>query len=390
MFTENILSFAVAYGLALQGIKQARLHTNLLPAEIRVERLVRAKKPLAVAAAAALLLAAGGLALSYALEYRTYGDSRVKKAIEAADAASKRAEDAEKKFQAAKKNANDEEAAVRTIVAGQFERDNWLQLYKFVNSTIPQPNGDASLTFQPPSDPNDPIPPVTIPDIPASAAQRWWGPKGKEAYHEYLKRQISGPSAKENGKEGGADEFGRGIEDLIQFNIESVNSFYCDNLKNYWDAVLKGNRISKVGGQNLICPPMADLNKGPEGTGWIVEVQGYTFHKDGETFIRNTLVENIARMGIPSYREGPQAAPATGAPATTPATPAPVAPRRDRLPPARPRRDRTSVRSSTTSAMWCYTTSRPTPPRVRPCCSVRTRRGIWPWVTPPRQGEART
>src|SRR5262249_34013054 len=48
---ENILSFGVAYGLALQGIKRARLITNLLPAEIRMERLVRAKKPWAAAAA---------------------------------------------------------------------------------------------------------------------------------------------------------------------------------------------------------------------------------------------------------------------------------------------------------------------------------------------------
>ena len=63
-FTENMLSFAVAYGLALQGLKLARLQTNLLPHEIRVERLIRAKKPWAVAAAAALLLGAAGWPLA--------------------------------------------------------------------------------------------------------------------------------------------------------------------------------------------------------------------------------------------------------------------------------------------------------------------------------------
>ncbi|HJT79339.1 MAG TPA: type IV pilus assembly protein PilM, partial [Gemmataceae bacterium] len=61
-FADNLTSFSVAYGLALQGIKRARLLTNLLPGEIRVERLVKAKKPFAAAAAAALLLALGGLA----------------------------------------------------------------------------------------------------------------------------------------------------------------------------------------------------------------------------------------------------------------------------------------------------------------------------------------
>ena len=44
LFKENILTFPVAYGLALQGLGEARLHTNLLPGEIRTDRLIRAKK----------------------------------------------------------------------------------------------------------------------------------------------------------------------------------------------------------------------------------------------------------------------------------------------------------------------------------------------------------
>src|SRR6476620_10921820 len=45
LFQENLLTFPVAYGLALQGLGQARLSTNLLPAEIRSDRMIRAKKP---------------------------------------------------------------------------------------------------------------------------------------------------------------------------------------------------------------------------------------------------------------------------------------------------------------------------------------------------------
>src|SRR5216684_2522619 len=69
-FTENILSFGVAYGLALQGLGLPRLQTNLLPYEIRVERLVRAKKPWAAAAAAVLILGAGGLTFARSIESR--------------------------------------------------------------------------------------------------------------------------------------------------------------------------------------------------------------------------------------------------------------------------------------------------------------------------------
>src|SRR5260370_12822992 len=60
-FTENILSFGVGYGLALQGLGLPRLQTNLLPYDIRVERLVRAKKPWAAAAAPVLILGAAGV-----------------------------------------------------------------------------------------------------------------------------------------------------------------------------------------------------------------------------------------------------------------------------------------------------------------------------------------
>jgi len=56
-FTENILSFGVAYGLAIQGISDAKVATNLLPDEVVRKRLWDRKRPWFAAAAAALLVA---------------------------------------------------------------------------------------------------------------------------------------------------------------------------------------------------------------------------------------------------------------------------------------------------------------------------------------------
>ena len=81
-YTENILSYAVAYGLALQGLKETRLQTNLLPPEIRMERLIRAKKPWAVAAAAALLLGVGAMSAGYAANYNSVAAKSISDAIE--------------------------------------------------------------------------------------------------------------------------------------------------------------------------------------------------------------------------------------------------------------------------------------------------------------------
>src|SRR4029078_12786715 len=65
-FKENQLTFGVAYGLCVQAQEHAQLRTNLLPDEIITTRLVKAKKPWAVAAVALLLL---GLTINYFMHY---------------------------------------------------------------------------------------------------------------------------------------------------------------------------------------------------------------------------------------------------------------------------------------------------------------------------------
>ena len=328
----------MAYGLALQGLKRARLLTNLLPGEIRIERLVQAKKPWAVAAAAALLLAVGGLALSYAFEYRTYGDSRVKDAIKESDKVSDKAKKAQDEFDAAVKQAKEEEAAVRTIVAGQFERDNWLQLVKFVNTAIPQPDAREERVFSFLVEDDEPEE-VAIPDIPEEFKKRYWLDKpggadtmsGKQAYEEYLHRQLAGPSTKDDGSASAADDLPPGAEDLIQYNIESVQALFCDDLSNYWKQVLDSPRVKNS--REAMVRPQTDYAKKPEGAGWIIEVQGYTYHRDAETFVRTTLLENLARLGNPTPPKAD--APAGGAPAApAPTAPGPGQPRAGEAAPA--------------------------------------------------------
>ena len=68
-FQDNLASFAVAYGLGVQGLNRGGLGTNLLPPEIERIRLIRSKKPWALAASALIML---GLTFLFAL-----GDYRV-------------------------------------------------------------------------------------------------------------------------------------------------------------------------------------------------------------------------------------------------------------------------------------------------------------------------
>ena len=67
---DNILSFVVAYGLAVQGLELSKIASNLLPTEIAKQVVWRKKRP-AFAAAAACLVLAGGL-----IWFRQSADSR--------------------------------------------------------------------------------------------------------------------------------------------------------------------------------------------------------------------------------------------------------------------------------------------------------------------------
>ncbi len=59
-FKDHIAAFAPVYGLCLQVLGKGPVATNLVPKEVLKERMIRAKKPWAVAAAAALLMGFAG------------------------------------------------------------------------------------------------------------------------------------------------------------------------------------------------------------------------------------------------------------------------------------------------------------------------------------------
>ena len=56
--TENLLSYGVAYGLALQGLGLSQITSNLVPTEIAKQVVWRRKTPWFYGSAAALLLSA--------------------------------------------------------------------------------------------------------------------------------------------------------------------------------------------------------------------------------------------------------------------------------------------------------------------------------------------
>jgi type IV pilus assembly protein PilM len=303
IFTENILSFGVAYGLCLQGMKRAKLFTNLLPNEIRIERIVRAKKPWAVAAAGLLLAALGAAAFGNYLNERPYAAGGVPDAVKQATDVTGRATTMHNAFVKAKTDALAEEEAVKSIVAGQAERMNWLHLLHYVSEAVPQPDGHNL--------PPDPEIRKIYWDVrpPARPGKGRVVMSGKEAYEEYKRRLSEGFKPLAADDKEGVDPLPTGIDDLIQVSIESVDARFCDDLPGFWKAAINKREEGHV-------RPKEQFKKGPEGKGWVIEIAGYTYHQRKDAFVMDTLLTNLARMGVkeePKPADG--AAPGAGAPA---------------------------------------------------------------------------
>jgi type IV pilus assembly protein PilM len=296
-FNENVLSFAVAYGLALQGLKAARLQTNLLPPEIRTDRLIRAKKPWAAAAAGLLLLGAAGLGLGYTISYRAVAATVVKTAETQAKTVVDQDTKLKGDFKKQQDAADAEEKAVKSIIAGQEERFNWLLLNKFLNATLPLPDGS---------------------NLKSPEAIRFYNDDAaRHANARYLAKQKGVKETTPDGKED--KDTGSGLDSLIQLNIEAVDCRYVEDLSTYWNNI-KGQTTYKSGIEPSI-RPKGHAGTPPDGKGWVVELRGFTYNKGKLSFVIETLVENIARLGAKDVYTPGGAGATPGAPAA-PAAPA--------------------------------------------------------------------
>jgi type IV pilus assembly protein PilM len=276
-FTENVLSFAVAYGLALQGLKVTRIQTNLLPPEIRFERQIKAKKPWAAAAAAALLFGVVGLTYGKAIEFKALSNPEFKKSHEQAKQVKQELEAAQRQFDEAENARQSALQSLRKLAAGVDEKDNWQLLYRYINLALPRP--DRSNL--------------------GKEATRYGGDDALgKACHEafilwqdkkYGKRKQLSPAEELKIK-----------EYLVQVNIEGICSLYSDDLSAFYKSIaadqggqLRGMELKEVTEINRF---VKDSNLGAlPKKGWLIEVRGFTYHKEWDDFLRRTFIANLRR-----------------------------------------------------------------------------------------------
>lgn len=303
-FAENIMSFGVAYGLALQGLKQAHLQTNLLPYEVRLERVIRGKKPWVVAAAASLIFGMCILAFAEGMEKSRVINKDNKAAAEDVEKVIKQAAD----FESAKK-AKEEEltkhlVSLNQISAGVNERINWQLLHQYVNMASPQPNGDRLAI----KDHLDEI---------GNIRKRYWenSADAQKAFELLEKIKVKDKDVTDLKPDEAAKQDKFIKKNLIQINITGINALYAEDLGPYYRKIYKDSEtllgmIPKDKAQVVEfvnagddaakqkdSPLLKDKDGKESKDGWIVEVRGFTYHKDADKFVKESFIRNLRYPG---------------------------------------------------------------------------------------------
>ncbi len=136
-FQDNQLCFGACYGLVAQAMGRGSIITNLVPGEILKARMIEAKKPWAVAAAAAVLL---GCSLSFAGYSRALStvnadtwsgaEAEVTRVVTKSDGFKTNQSAAKGTFDAAKKTGHN-------LVDNGEGRIVWLEVLKAINECLP-------------------------------------------------------------------------------------------------------------------------------------------------------------------------------------------------------------------------------------------------------------
>ena len=141
LFQDNLLTFVVPYGLAIQTLKLTEIHTTLLPPEIALERKIRRKKPWAVATAATLLIGLATSAAGYGSVWHSVSKARFGAAEEEATKVDSEATSLKGKYSTEVAKNGTLQTAGQKLVGTLQTRENWLEVYKAIDECLPRDIG---------------------------------------------------------------------------------------------------------------------------------------------------------------------------------------------------------------------------------------------------------
>lgn len=254
-FKENLLSYGVSYGLALQGLGVSQIRTNLVPPEILQDRMIRAKKPWAVAAAALLLL---GFTGSYFAHWQAWNSARlegkfetpVRNAMNVVSTAARHRED----FEQAKQEFYKRHEVGQSMLQNVQGRGLWPEFLKAFSLCLPRDPAQAR---------------------PEDITKR---------------NEIK-------------------ITSFECRRVDDVSQWYAET-----ETVRQKERTAAPAEPDPDNPDAPAPAAAPSGPGWIISVRAHHFHNwqndaqhQGQQYLRTTLLANLTQDYVPVPPEEQQA-----------------------------------------------------------------------------------
>lgn len=145
-FVNNVLTFSAAYGLALQGLKLARINASLLPTELARLASWQKKRPFFVATAACFALASVVPFAADALDMQQLGSQSAQSAQARMQEVIRKAKDFKDRFQKATGNTTQSEASINKLLGLQHDRQLIARLVTLVHDSLPPVNPEELNT----------------------------------------------------------------------------------------------------------------------------------------------------------------------------------------------------------------------------------------------------
>ncbi|MCA9127453.1 MAG: type IV pilus assembly protein PilM [Planctomycetales bacterium] len=135
-FKDHAAAFGPVYGLCLQSLGLGPISTNLVPVEIAKERLIRSKKPWAVAASAALLMGFAGNLLPAAGRWAEIHPTKWDKATTAAESTKKSSDSMLSTHEDQKKKIDILQQIGAEVSGSGDRRLLWMEVWKAITDSL--------------------------------------------------------------------------------------------------------------------------------------------------------------------------------------------------------------------------------------------------------------
>lgn len=291
VFQQNRLSYPVAYGLCVQALDRAQMSTNLLPDEIVTQRIVRAKKPWAVAAAAALMLGLAANYSGYVSAYQTVDiESDWKSAISQAESVSGQVSRWSGTNSDLKTKFEDVSAIGENLASNVDGRLLWPELWSSILSAIPQDQRPLEERKQ------------TAEDVTARKEIQITSLDCQ--YYEDISTWFTTVQPL-------WAEASLGREDLD--DDEAAAAAAAEAIPAEGEVALAEAPVEAAPDEfaGAVNPAGGTADTGPTGPGWVIQLRGHHFHNArggliGQQFVRRTLIENLieGKIQLPDGTEG--------------------------------------------------------------------------------------